>query len=71
MINIFELTELNESIFKSASSHKISDFEDAVLHESANLSHIDGIATRNIKDFKHALIRTYDPEELTGILKSS
>lgn len=70
LINIFELTELNKSIFESASSYKISDFEDAVIHESANLSHIDGIVTRNIKDFKHALIRIYDPEELTGILKS-
>jgi len=70
LLNIFELSELNKSIFESASSHKISDFEDAVLHESANLSHIDGIVTRNIKDFKHALIKTYDPEELTGILKS-
>jgi len=70
LLNIFELSELNKSIFESALSHKISDFEDAVLHESANLSHIDGIVTRNIKDFKHALIKTYDPEELTGILKS-
>jgi hypothetical protein len=26
--------------------------------------------TGNIKDFKHALIRIYDPEELAGILKS-
>jgi predicted nucleic acid-binding protein len=70
LVNIFELTKLNKSIFESVSGHKISDFEDAIIHESANLSYIDGIVTGNIKDFKHALIRIYDPEELAGILKS-
>lgn len=70
LLNIFELTELNKSVFESACSHKISDFEDAVLHESASLSHIDGIVTRNTKDFKYASLNIYAPEELAGIIKS-
>ena len=70
LLNIFTLTELNKSIFESACSHNISDFEDAVLHELANLSHIDGIVTRNIKDFKYASLNIYAPEELAGIIKS-
>ena len=70
LLNIFELTELNKSLFESACIHKINDFEDAVLHESASLSHIDGIVTRNGKDFEYASLKIYDPEELIGILKS-
>lgn len=70
ILNIFQLTGLNKSVFESACSHKISDFEDAVLHESASLSQMDGIVTRNGKDFKHAALKIYDPEELVGILKS-
>ncbi|MBU0712430.1 PIN domain-containing protein [bacterium] len=70
LLNIFELTVLNKSVFEFACSHKISDYEDAVLHESASLSHIDGIVTRNGKDFKYASLKVYDPEELIGIIKS-
>jgi len=70
LLNIFNLTELSKSVFETACSHKISDFEDAVLHESASLSNIEGIVTRNIKDFKFASLKVFDPEELIGIIKS-
>jgi len=70
LLNIFNLTELSKSVFETARSHKISDFEDAVLHESARLSNIEGIVTRNVKDFKYASLKVFDPEELIGIIKS-
>ena len=70
LLNIFNLTELSKSVFETARSHKISDFEDAVLHKSASLSNIEGIVTRNIKDFKFASLKVFDPEELIGIIKS-
>jgi len=71
LLNIFKLTGLNKSIFENACDHKISDYEDAVLHESAQMNNIEGIVTRNIKDFKYASLKIYDPEELIGIIKSS
>jgi len=70
LLNIFNLTELSKSVFETARSHKISDFEDAVLHKSASLSNIEGIVTRNTKDFKFASLKVFDPEELIGIIKS-
>ncbi len=70
LLNIFELTELDKSVFKSACSHKIIDFEDAVLHESARLDHVDGIVTRNGKVFRNASLKIYDPDELLAILKT-
>lgn len=71
LLNIFELTDLNKSIFQTACNHKINDYEDAVLHESARLSNIEGIVTRNVKDFKYASVNVYDPDELIGMIKSS
>lgn len=70
LLNIFELTELNKSIFEASCSHKIKDYEDAVLHESARSSNVEAIVTRNVKDFKYASVKVYDPEELTGIIRS-
>jgi len=70
ILNIFELTELNKSILETSCSHKISDYEDAVLHESARSSNIEAIVTRNVKDFKYASVKVYDPEELIGIIRS-
>ena len=70
LLNIFKLTQLPQQVFETACNHKISDFEDAVLHESAKISNIEGIVTRNIEDFKYASVRVYDPEELVGIIKS-
>ena len=70
LLNIFKLTKLDKPVFENACYHKIRDFEDAVLHESASLSDIEVIVTRNIKDFKYASIKVYDPEELIGIIKS-
>jgi len=70
LLNIFKLTELNQQVFETACNHKINDYEDAVLHESALLSNIEGIVTRNIQDFKYASIKVYDPEELSGIIRS-
>ncbi|BFN37498.1 PIN domain-containing protein [Fidelibacter multiformis] len=71
LLNIFKLTDLNRSIFLTACNHKINDYEDAVLHESARLSNMEGIVTRNVKDFKHASVYVYDPDELMGMIKSS
>lgn len=70
LLNIFKLTELNKTIFETSCSHKIKDFEDAVLHESARFSNIEGIVTRNIKDYRHSSVKVYGPEELIGIIKS-
>jgi predicted nucleic acid-binding protein len=71
ILNIFELTEVNKSIFEKSCDHNINDYEDAVLHESARFNNIEGIVTRNVKDFKHASIKVFDPEELMGIIKST
>lgn len=65
LLSIFDLTELNKNVFSSALSHAIPDYEDAVLHESARLSGMDAIVTRNLRGFRHATLLVYSPEEIS------
>ena len=47
---------------------EISDYEDAVMVESAVRSGMDCIVTRNIKDYSKANIAVYTPDEFISIL---
>lgn len=71
LLNIFQTSPINKSVLETALNCKITDYEDAVIHESANQLSLDGIVTRDLKDFKYSSIKIYDPEELIGILISS
>jgi predicted nucleic acid-binding protein len=61
---LFEVAPINRVVLESALKSKVPDFEDAVLSETAKAIGMDGIATRNARDFKNAGIRIYDPTEL-------
>ena len=70
LLKIFQVSQVDKSCLESALSSKIKDFEDAVLNESAYRERIDGIVTRNIKDFQASKLTIYNPEELLKILKA-
>ena len=70
LLKIFQVTQVDKSCLESALNSKITDFEDAVLNESAYRERVDGIVTRNEKDFKQSKLTIYNPEELLKILKS-
>ena len=46
-----------------AVSSNLSDFEDAVMAESAIREEMDCIVTRNLGDYKNAALPVYSPEE--------
>ena len=71
LLRLFNVTQVRKRELELALNSKISDYEDAVLHESALFENIDGIVTRNTKDFKNSKIPVYDPQELLNIIKSS
>lgn len=70
LLKIFQVTQVDKSCLESALKSKITDFEDAVLAESAYRENLDGIVTRNEKDFKQTKLTIYNPEELLKILNS-
>ncbi len=71
LLRIFEISSVNKFILKSALKSDFSDYEDAVLHESAIESNVDIIVTRNVKDFSHAKLIVLAPEELLTLLIAS
>ena len=70
LLSIFQIAPVNKSVLDEAIKSKFSDFEDSVLHEAAKQIGIQGIVTRNPKDFKKATLSIYSPEELYKMLIS-
>ena len=48
---------------RKAVSSNLSDFEDAVMTESAIREEMDCIVTRNLGNYKKAALQVYSPEE--------
>jgi predicted nucleic acid-binding protein len=63
IIKMFEIIELNKVLLEKALFSNSTDYEDAVIIESAKDKNIDYIITKNIKDFKNSPIRVLRPEE--------
>lgn len=70
LLKIFQVAQVDKLCLESALKSKIVDYEDAVIEESASRERVDGIVTRNEKDFKQSKLSIYNPEELIRILKS-
>ncbi len=65
---MFDVVPVNKIVLQNALKSKSLDFEDAVLNESAVNSGVDGIVTRNPKDFKSSTLPIYNPKELITVL---
>ncbi|GAB6393519.1 MAG: twitching motility protein PilT [Treponematales bacterium] len=59
----FDIIEVNKSILEKALISDITDYEDAVVVESARVRNVDYIITRNMADFKHSPVKPLTPEE--------
>jgi len=57
-----------DDVFHAISS-AVSDFEDAVMIETAVRSHVDCIITRNTKDYNKSPVPIYTPEQFLNLLQ--
>lgn len=64
MLKLFAIAEVNYIVLEMALEIGFSDFEDAVLYQSGVSVGIDGLVTRNVKDFKNAKLPVYLPSDL-------
>lgn len=65
ILDLLTIVPADSSMLRIAVSHPINDYEDAVQFESAaSIKGINGIITRNKKDFKHSTIPVFSPEEV-------
>ena len=64
------LDTTSDDVFHAISS-PVSDFEDAVMIETAQRSRMDCIITRNTKDYAKASLPVYTPDEFLARLEAS
>ena len=70
IFSLFHILDTTASDCLGALTSEISDYEDAILAESAARIGLDCIVTRNIGDFKNASVKIVSPDELAAALDS-
>lgn len=71
LLRLFNVAGVGKRELELALNSKISDYEDAVINESALNENVEGIVTRNLKDFTNSKLTIFDPQELLNIIKSN
>ena len=65
LLNHIEIQPIRKSDLQLALVSRFNDFEDGVQHVSAvSIEGIEGIITRNRKDFKYSQVPVWGPEEV-------
>ena len=60
----FKIIDANNDDIENAIQSKFSDFEDGVQYFSVLRSKkVDALVTRNVKDYKHALLPVFTPKQ--------
>ena len=70
LLEMFEVAPVNRITIQDSVAINFTDFEDAIIYNSALQVNANGIVTRNPKDFKQAKISIYQPAELLVALAS-
>ncbi len=70
LLQLVKISKVDTAILQKALTSPISDYEDAVQHESAIAENLDAIVTRNAKDFANATVKVYSPNEFLEVLKN-
>ncbi len=71
LLALFQIADVNSAVLSMAINSSFTDFEDAVQYFSGKCSQVDGLVTRNTKDYKKATLPIYTPDELWSIFSSN
>lgn len=63
LMRLFEVAPVNRPVLEQAVRSKVADFEDAVMDEAGLTAGAEAVITRNVKDFRHARLKVFDPEQ--------
>ena len=69
LFKLFNILDTTSEDCRNALRSDISDYEDAILVESAKRNNIECIVTRNVKDFKDSNIPVYTPVKFLELLR--
>lgn len=70
LLKLFQISAVNRLVLEEALQSNFSDYEDAVLFQSALHAGLDGIVSRNPKDFNQSSLALYTPKELVSALQN-
>lgn len=70
LLSLFAIAPVNRVVVEDAVAAKFADFEDAVLWAAASHAGAKYIVTRNIGDFKNAILPVFEPREFLNALES-
>jgi predicted nucleic acid-binding protein len=70
LYTLFHLLDTTSLDCRKAISSEISDYEDAIMVETAIRSEMDCIVTRNVKDYAKASITVYEPDAFIALLEA-
>jgi len=70
LLSLFDVAPVNRLVVENALECQFSDYEDAVIVESAKHAGVEYIITRNIRDFKKSSIPVYTPSGFLLVLQS-
>lgn len=68
LLSLFQVAEVNRDILQMALTLPFSDFEDSVLYQAGIHVGVEGIVTRNGRDFSGGDLPIYTPQELFSLL---
>ncbi len=68
LLELFEIAPVNRPVIEEALQSRIKDFEDAVIEQAAHLVGAQAIVSRDVKGFKHSIVKALDPPELLAFL---
>ena len=69
LMRLFEIAPVNRAVIEAALESGITDFEDAVLEQSAAYSRADAVVTRNAKDFARGSLQIFDPRQFIALIE--
>jgi len=70
LLTLFQIADVNSTVLTMAINSGFTGFEDAVQYFSGKCSNIDGLVSRNTKDYKKAVLPIYTPDELWSIIST-
>ena len=68
LLTIFNIAGVNATVIELSVNSTFDDFEDAVQYYSGECCEVEGLVTRNAKDYKNTKLPIYTPDELWGIV---
>jgi predicted nucleic acid-binding protein len=69
LFTLFHLLDTTSLDCRKAISSEVSDYEDAIMVETAIRSEMDCIITRNEKDYMNSSVKVYEPSVFLKLLE--